>query len=89
MVNNKTGTLHEVKNILIEITHREADIQNAASSAHILKDLGLDSLQLISFILAVEERMEVEFDFDQFDYDQLSSLDTFCSFLDTQKHLNR
>ncbi|MFD2874997.1 acyl carrier protein [Paenibacillus rhizoplanae] len=35
----------------------------------IMEDGGLDSLQLITFLLKVEERFDIEIDFEQFDFD--------------------
>lgn len=40
----------------------------------IMEDGGLDSLQLITFLLKVEERFDIEIDFEQFDFDFWSRL---------------
>lgn len=47
----------------------------------IMEDGGLDSLQLITFLLKVEERFDIEIDFEQFDFDFLESVTTFCNYI--------
>ena len=44
-------------------------------------DIGLDSLQMIQFMLKVEDQLNVVIDYDQFDYEHLQSIDTFITFL--------
>ncbi|NWL88092.1 MULTISPECIES: acyl carrier protein [unclassified Paenibacillus] len=44
-------------------------------------EVGLDSLQMIQFMLKVEDQLNVVIDYDQFDYEHLHSMDTFISFL--------
>lgn len=56
-----------------------------SSDADIVNDIGFDSLQMIAFILRVEEECDVEFDFETFDYSQLTSIETFCRFVSNQK----
>lgn len=47
----------------------------------IMEDGGLDSLQLITFLLKVEERFGIEIDFEQFDFDFLESVTAFCNYI--------
>lgn len=47
----------------------------------IMEDGGLDSLQLITFLLKVEERFDIEIDFEQFDFDFLESVTAFCNYI--------
>lgn len=47
----------------------------------IMEDGGMDSLQLITFLLKVEERFGVEIDFDQFDFDCMESVTVFCNYI--------
>ncbi|MGG1618892.1 acyl carrier protein [Paenibacillus sp. NRS-1782] len=50
-------------------------------SSDLMNDAALDSLQIISFILNVEEAFGIEVDFDSFDLDHLNSIDRFCEFV--------
>ncbi|MBU5354718.1 acyl carrier protein [Paenibacillus barcinonensis] len=47
----------------------------------IMEDGGLDSLQLITFLLKVEERFDIEIDFEQFDFDCMESVTVFCNYI--------
>jgi acyl carrier protein len=49
--------------------------------SNIMEDGGLDSLQLINFILKVEEQFGIEIDFDQFDFELLGSVADFCRYI--------
>ncbi len=47
----------------------------------IIHDAGLDSLQLVHFMLQVEDAFDVEIDFDSFELEHLRSVDAFCSYI--------
>ncbi len=71
----------QIISIISEIKNEPdlADMLTGASD--VLNDAGLDSLQLINFILRIEDEFEIEIDFDQFDMDHLQSIETFCQFI--------
>ncbi|MFD5536626.1 acyl carrier protein [Streptomyces sp. NPDC127079] len=48
---------------------------------NIVRDLGLDSLQMIEFLLTVEDELQVDLDFEAMDMDSLESVDAFCRFV--------
>jgi acyl carrier protein len=54
-------------------------------TSDLIHDAGLDSLQLINFILLIEDKFEIEIDFDDFDFTHLSSIDKFCAFISERK----
>ncbi|MDP4095721.1 phosphopantetheine-binding protein [Paenibacillus sp. P96] len=56
-----------------------ADKLNGGSD--IIHDAGLDSLQLVHFMLKIEDEFDVEIDFDAFELEYLSSIDIFCSYV--------
>lgn len=41
----------------------------------------MDSLQLITFLLKVEENFGIEIDFEQFDFDCMESVTIFCNYI--------
>ncbi|MBB3114191.1 acyl carrier protein [Paenibacillus phyllosphaerae] len=49
--------------------------------SNIMTDGGLDSLQLINFILKVEEQFGVEIDFEAFDFSYMESVHAFCRYI--------
>ena len=40
--------------------------------SHLIQDEGLDSLQLVRLVLAIEERMGVQIELDRFDFDSFT-----------------
>lgn len=52
---------------------------------NIIRDLGLDSLQMIEFLLTVEDELQVELDFETMDMEFLESVDSFCLFVSDKR----
>lgn len=72
------------KQIIALISEIKDDVELALSlneHSNIMEDGGLDSLQLITFVLKVEERFGIEIDFEQFDFDLMESVTTFCRYI--------
>ncbi|MGW4911711.1 acyl carrier protein [Streptomyces sp. NPDC004270] len=66
---------------LHKVLAREVPVKPETS---IISDLGLDSLQMIEFLLTVEDSLQVELDFESMDMDCLESVDAFCRFVSTR-----
>ena len=75
----------KVKEIIGEITNKPYLAQVLSDETDIINDVELDSLQMINFILRIEEEFDLEFDYDNFNYDHLSSITNFCQFISRQK----
>ncbi|MBU3090201.1 acyl carrier protein [Clostridium gasigenes] len=71
----------KIINILSEIKEDETLKNSLSSDSKIIDKVGLDSLQMINFILMVEEAFNIEIDYEEFDFDYLESINSFCSFL--------
>ncbi|MEK3789399.1 MULTISPECIES: phosphopantetheine-binding protein [Paenibacillus] len=54
-------------------------------TSDIIHDAGLDSLQLVHFMLKIEDEFDVEVDFDNFELEYLSSIDAFCDYIRQMK----
>ncbi|WP_159881526.1 phosphopantetheine-binding protein [Paenibacillus puerhi] len=50
-------------------------------STDLINEVGLDSLQMISFILEVEDAFHVEIDYEEFEMAHMKSIETFMTFL--------
>lgn len=50
-------------------------------TSNIMVDGGLDSLQMINFILKVEEQFGIEIDFEDFDFSHMESVSAFCRYI--------
>ena len=71
--------------ILLGTVKEDLELPNKISDdANIINDVGLDSLQLLNFLLLVEEKLEVEINFEKLDSRYLSSITNFCEFISTQ-----
>nr|WP_275983454.1 acyl carrier protein [Paenibacillus hamazuiensis] len=77
--------IHEkVISIICEIKNEPDLAGRLTASSDVLNDAGLDSLQLINFILRIEDEFGIEIDFDQFDMEHLQSIERFCEFIQAQ-----
>ncbi len=70
-----------IKRLLAEMM--EIDPQNVSwnSDTDILNDIGVDSLQLVQFLLKLEEEMNITIDYDALTFDDLATIGTLASFL--------
>jgi acyl carrier protein len=82
------NTEEKVKSILIELKSLNASDVNWNSNVDIIEDIGLDSLQIINFLLKLEDQLNIEIDFEEFNFNHLRSLEKFCSFLEKNYKLN-
>lgn len=75
--------MDKIKEILAEIVSEKTPVQPSELSegASLLEDVGLDSLQLINFILRVEDEFGIEIDFENLDQCHLQSLRAFSDFV--------
>lgn len=63
-----------IKEILAEVKETPDLAATLSDDADIINDVGLDSLQVVTFLFKIEEAFEIEIDFEQFDYSDLSSI---------------
>ena len=73
--------IEKVKIILMEVKSLNVSQANWGHNVSIIDDIGLDSLQIINFLLKIEDRLNIEIDFEEFNYNHLRSLEKFCGFL--------
>lgn len=68
--------------ILCSIKEDQPELRQSLSlETDLNNDIGLDSLQMIQFMLKVEEQLNLIIDYDNFDYEHLQSIQTFINFL--------
>lgn len=73
--------IRTLKEILEKIKLSPGLADRLADSADIVAEVGLDSLEMMEFLLEVESRLEVEIDFDQLDFSYLSSIEKLAQHL--------
>lgn len=67
--------------ILVEVKEGKLQIEGLSGGSSIINDVGLDSLQMINFMLKVEEEFGIIIDFDNFDFSNLDSIQTFSDYI--------
>jgi len=66
---------HEIIDILNSIIiEKENKSIVITDNTDIINEIGLDSLAMVDFMLKLEEKFEIEFDFNQFDLSNFSSV---------------
>ncbi len=68
--------------LISEVKEDESLVSAIYKDTNIIDDIGLDSLQMINFMLRIEEETGVEIDFDIFDFSNLSSVQIFAEYLE-------
>lgn len=80
----------EIKKNVYEII-KEIDIsiseEKIISSKNLISDLGFDSLKMISFIVAIENKFKIEFDDDDLDITKLDSLENVLCIIENKCEL--
>lgn len=74
----------KIIDILCTIKEDQPELRQSLSpETDLNNDIGLDSLQMIQFMLKVEEQLNVAIDYDHFDYEHLQSIEAFITFLNS------
>jgi acyl carrier protein len=78
-------TAQALKDILVKIKSDPALFTRVAEDAHLLDEVGLDSIEILQFMLEIEAALAVQLDFDKLQYSSLRSIHTLAAFLDAQR----
>ncbi|MBL0142935.1 MAG: acyl carrier protein [Betaproteobacteria bacterium] len=78
-----TATVATIKDIIGKLRGTPDLSAQLPDTADILQDVGLDSLELLQFMLELEERLAIRIDFEQLEYSALNSISALALFLDT------
>jgi acyl carrier protein len=73
--------IEKIKTILSQIKEN-IDISSISDNADLMNDVGLDSLQMINFLLQLVDEFDIELDFDSVDDNHMCSLPKLASFMD-------
>jgi acyl carrier protein len=71
----------QIKQILEEVRGVPGLSQQLADSASIIDDVGLDSLEMLTFMLTLEQRLGVRIDFEEMSFTHLQSISALSEFL--------
>lgn len=78
-----TDTIHTIKQILATLKALPGVPSDIPDTADIVNDLGLDSIEMLQFMLEVEAKLAIRIDFEKLEFSTLSSLRTLAEFLST------
>jgi acyl carrier protein len=77
--------IQEIKLILEKVKGIPGLSEKLSDSADIIEDVGLDSLQMMEFMLEVESQLDLEIDFEKLDFSYLKSIEKFSEVLQQMK----
>ena len=72
----------KLKDIIASVKEDETLRDSVTPKSDLINEVGLDSLQMIQFILQVEDAFQVEIVYEDLDYQSLLSVEAFMSFLE-------
>ncbi|MEU0096778.1 phosphopantetheine-binding protein [Kribbella sp. NPDC006257] len=70
-----------VKVVLAKVLDNGLTAEEIGSEADLVEEYGLDSLQTITFLLAIEDEFDLELDYPQLQLDDLRSVRQFSTFV--------
>ncbi len=73
--------IERIKKVIGKVTENEAIIPSLTEDTDIINDVGLDSLQMIDFMLQLEEEFNIELEFDSLDISHLKSIRSLADFI--------
>lgn len=76
-------TLDTVKRILVRVKSLSEPWHTLPDDADLVEGIGLDSIELLNFMLEIEAELRIRIDFDRMEFETLSSLATLAAFLDS------
>jgi acyl carrier protein len=77
--------IQQIKLILEQIKGVPGLAAQLDDCADIIEDIGLDSLQMMEFMLEVESQLDLEIDFEKLDFSYLKSIEKFSEVLEQMK----
>lgn len=72
-------------NIICTVKEDDTLAEKIENSTDLLNEIDIDSLQLINIILQIEDKLEVEINFDEFDMNNLKSIDSLCRYINSMR----
>lgn len=72
-------------NIICTVKEDDTLAKKIENSTDLLNEIDIDSLQLINIILQIEDKLDVEINFDEFDMNNLKSIDSLCEYINSKR----
>ena len=71
----------KVRAVLVGVLANGMSAGEVGGDADLVEEYGLDSLQMISFLLGIEDTFDVELDYENLELDHLRSVAQFASYV--------
>lgn len=78
-----TTTTAALKQILARIKADPSLDRSLPDTADLVDDVGLDSIEMLQFMLEIEAALTIQIDFDKLEFSYLRSIKDLAAFLDT------
>lgn len=75
--------LETIKRILVSIKSMPPEAAALADDANIIDDIGLDSIELLNFMLELEAQLDIQIDFERLELSSLHAISTLSGLLQT------
>jgi acyl carrier protein len=72
---------NKVRAVLVGVLSNGLSADEVALEADLVDEYGLDSLQMISFLLGIEDTFDLELDYENLELDHLRSVAQFASYV--------
>lgn len=82
---NKNEVIKGLCQILSEIKEDDCLANQLNEASHLIDDIGIDSLQMISLMINIEEKFDVELNFSQINISHMQSIGSLAEFILQQK----
>jgi len=82
IIMSKDNNVNEkLTQLLVEVTENSSLSNTITETTDIINEVGLDSIQMINFILLIEDEFDIQIDFENFDVENLCNLNTLGKFV--------
>jgi acyl carrier protein len=78
-----TPTAQALKVVLAKVKSDPLLFTRFPDSAHLVDEIGLDSIEMLQLMLEIESSLAIRIDFDRLEFDCLRSIHTLAAFLET------
>ncbi|NOW06642.1 phosphopantetheine-binding protein [Clostridium beijerinckii] len=76
--------LEKIIRNIVEVIEDPEVVNNIKEDSDLIHDIGLDSLQLINLIVAIEEEFNIEIEFDEFDFEEVSTVKKLLAYVEAK-----
>jgi acyl carrier protein len=71
----------KVRGVLVDVLANGMSTEEVGRDADLVEEYGLDSLQMISFLLGIEDTFDLELDYENLELDHLRTVAQFASYV--------